>query len=248
MDTHAALRPVRRRVPLAGAVMASFALCGSGVATAADGTNPVIVQPDPVAPGGEFSVFDGGNCTGGTGAATFGGTDIPKLKLSMLRNQVGGTATVPPGTEPGEYTVTVTCGGGKADTADNADKGDKADRAGEFGTQGEAESEAQGDPAGGRHTFTGTLTVSAEAEVDVDSEANSEANSDVGPEGGPGAGSDAGTDAGPGEAVPKGGAHTGLGGGSGVGTTVTVVGGALLAGAVGWGVVAFLRRPRGGRG
>ncbi|MFI9049025.1 hypothetical protein [Streptomyces sp. NPDC053427] len=241
MDTHAARRPFRRHPLVAGAATASLALCGSGVATAADDADAVVVQPDPVAPGGEFSVFDGGNCTGETGEATFEGADIPKLKLSMLRNQVGGTGTVPRSVKPGRYTVTLTCGGGKG---------------GELTPQGGAEREARGDGGHGhgergtgdrgeaRRTFTGTLTVSVEADVDAGAEPGAGYRADAGPKGAP----DAGSDAGPDQAVPKGGARTGLGGGSGVGTGVTVLGGLLLAGAVGWGVVACLRRPRGGRG
>ncbi|MFJ9850956.1 hypothetical protein [Streptomyces sp. NPDC101150] len=244
-----ARRPFRRRLVAAGAVTAFLALCGSGVATAADDANPVVVQPDPVAPGDEFSVFDGGNCTGGSGEATFEDADIPKLKLSMLRNQVGGTATVPRSLKPGAYTVTVTCGDGKD---------------GELAPQSDAEREARGDggaghghgePGTGAHgrarlTFTGTLTVSggartgAGADVGADPDAGAESHADAGPKGA----ADAGTDAGPGQAVPRGGADTGLGGGSGVGTGVTVLGGVLLAGALGWGVAAYLRRPRGGRG
>ncbi|MCZ4118902.1 hypothetical protein [Streptomyces sp. H39-S7] len=80
--------------------------------------NPVIVQPNPVAPGGQFSVFDGGNCTGTSGVATFrstaGGSVIPPVTLSMLDNQVGGVGTIPEGTQPGEYEVTVTCKNGSA--------------------------------------------------------------------------------------------------------------------------------------
>ncbi|MCM2419522.1 hypothetical protein [Streptomyces sp. RKAG293] len=75
--------------------------------------NPVIVQPDPVAPGGQFSVFDGGNCSGTSGVATFrsasGGSAIPSVNLSTLSNQVGGVGTVPEGTEPGQYEVSVSC-------------------------------------------------------------------------------------------------------------------------------------------
>ncbi|MFJ9417509.1 hypothetical protein ACIRPT_25505 [Streptomyces sp. NPDC101227] len=246
-----ARRPFRRRLVAAGAVTASLALCGSGVATATDDANPVVVQPDPVAPGDEFSVFDGGNCTGGSGEATFEDADIPKLKLSMLRNQVGGTATVPRSLKPGAYTVTVTCGDGKD---------------GELAPQSDAEREARGDggaghghgePGTGAHgrarlTFTGTLTVSGGARTGADAgadpDANAESHADAGPKGAADAGADAGTDAGPGQVVPRGGADTGLGGGSGVGTGVTVLGGVLLAGALGWGVVAYLRRPRSGRG
>lgn len=80
--------------------------------------NPVIVQPNPVAPGGQFSVFDGGNCTGTSGVATFrsksGGSTIPSVTLSTLDNEVGGVGTVPEGTEPGAYEVSVTCQNGSA--------------------------------------------------------------------------------------------------------------------------------------
>ncbi|MCZ4098624.1 MULTISPECIES: hypothetical protein [Streptomyces] len=78
--------------------------------------NPVIVQPNPVAPGGQFSVFDGGNCTGTSGVATFrsasGGSSIPAVNLSTLSNQLGGVGTVPAGTEPGQYEVSVSCQNG----------------------------------------------------------------------------------------------------------------------------------------
>ncbi|NEA56337.1 hypothetical protein G3I60_19850 [Streptomyces sp. SID13666] len=78
--------------------------------------NPVIIQPNPVAPGGQFSVFDGGNCTGTSGIATFrsvsGGSAIPSVNLSTLSNQLGGVGTVPAGTEPGQYEVSVSCQNG----------------------------------------------------------------------------------------------------------------------------------------
>ncbi|MGW2632390.1 hypothetical protein ACWC2K_24075 [Streptomyces chattanoogensis] len=236
MRTHAVPRrpSLRRCAALTAAAAASLAL-GGGVATASDDTKAVLVQPDPVPPGGEFSVLDGGNCTGGSGEATFDGTDIPRLKLSTLRGQVGGRGTVPRSTKPGEYTVTVTCDGDRGGDQGSGRRGDEeGGRGGDFQLQGDqppgpGEHGADG-PA--RRTFTGSLRVSAEAEV------STEAHSDVGPEG------DLAKD----QAVPKGGARTGLGGGSGVGTGVTVLGGALLAGAIGWGVVACVRRPRGGRG
>ncbi|MFG2225696.1 hypothetical protein [Streptomyces sp. NPDC048644] len=106
------IRHVLRHAPATGALAASMALTCAGPALAAGGTDSVIIQPDPVSPGEEFSVFDGGRCPGGGGEATFDGAGIPKMKLSMLSNQVGGTGTVPKATEPGTYTVTITCGGG----------------------------------------------------------------------------------------------------------------------------------------
>ncbi|UNO39093.1 hypothetical protein [Streptomyces sp. MST-110588] len=110
--------PMRHFLPQvlgAGAVAATLTLVGAGAANAArsaetsDPAGTVIVQPDPVAPGGEFSVFDGGNCTGRTGLATFGRAGVPAVKLSTLRNQVGGTGTVPAGAAPGSYTVSLVC-------------------------------------------------------------------------------------------------------------------------------------------
>ncbi|MFI7101573.1 hypothetical protein ACIBK8_19620 [Streptomyces sp. NPDC050161] len=106
------IRHVLRHAPATGALAASVALTCVGPALAAGGSDSVTIQPDPVSPGEEFSVFDGGRCPGGTGEATFDGAGIPKMKLSMLSNQVGGTGTVPKATKPGTYTVTITCGGG----------------------------------------------------------------------------------------------------------------------------------------
>ncbi|MGW5937323.1 hypothetical protein ACWIG3_28280 [Streptomyces celluloflavus] len=51
-----------------------------------------------------------------------------------------------------------------------------------------------------------------------------------------------------GAAVPRGGSETGLGGGSGVSTAVTVLGGARPAGTAGRGAVRCRRRVRNGRG
>lgn len=87
-------------------------------ASLAPAANPVVIQPNPVAPGGQFSVFDGGNCTGTTGVATFrggaAGSAIPAVTLSTLSNQVGGVGTVPEGTAPGDYQVSVVCQNGTA--------------------------------------------------------------------------------------------------------------------------------------
>ncbi|MCM1965112.1 hypothetical protein [Streptomyces sp. G1] len=92
---------------------AGFGLAGPASAAA----NPVVIQPNPVAPGGQFSVFDGGNCKGKEGLATFKtgstGSDIPTVKLSMLKNEVGGVGTVPANTKPGSYEVSVVCDDGK---------------------------------------------------------------------------------------------------------------------------------------
>ncbi|TJZ41935.1 hypothetical protein FCH28_36095 [Streptomyces piniterrae] len=241
-----------RHASVAGVLAVAGTLYGAvSGAAAADPGDPkqVVVQPDPVAPGGEFSLSDGGNCTGGTGEASFEGGGIPKLPLSMRNNEFGGTGTVPETTRPGTYTVTVTCGAdgpeqhGEApavegDTAYGDQLG--AEQGAEPGAEPGAEQGAaqgedkerdreQGD-GGGRRKFTGTLTVSGSLS-------------------GSGAGESGGPDASE-QGIPGGGSNTGLGGGSGSGlnTGITAVGSALLAGAVGWGVVLHRRRTRGGRG
>ncbi|WP_405978190.1 hypothetical protein [Streptomyces sp. NBC_00158] len=92
---------------------AGFGLAGPAAAA----SNPVVIQPNPVAPGGQFSVFDGGNCKGKEGLATFKtgstGSDIPTVKLATLKNEVGGVGTVPANTKPGSYEVSVVCDDGK---------------------------------------------------------------------------------------------------------------------------------------
>ncbi|MCX5404054.1 hypothetical protein OHA37_09170 [Streptomyces sp. NBC_00335] len=103
------------------ALATGFGLAGpaaaAGSPAAAAASNPVVLQPNPVAPGGQFSVFDGGNCKGKEGLATFKtgvtGSSIPTVKLSMLKNEVGGVGTVPASTKPGSYEVSVVCDDGK---------------------------------------------------------------------------------------------------------------------------------------
>src|SRR6266568_1681768 len=79
-----------RATVVGGALVA--AVCAAGTAGAAT-PNPIIVQPNPVAPGGFISVFDGGNC------------DFPA------------TGTVPADATPGSYQVSLTCAtsGGKSE-------------------------------------------------------------------------------------------------------------------------------------
>ncbi|UGY92481.1 hypothetical protein [Streptomyces gobiensis] len=95
----------------AGALSTVIAL---GTATPAVAGSDIIIQPNPVAPGGDFSVFDGGNCTTDTGRATFkppeGGVGLPDVEMGMLANMVGGTGKVPTDAKPGQYEVSVTCG------------------------------------------------------------------------------------------------------------------------------------------
>lgn len=88
------------------------ALCAAGPAAAAV-PNPIIIQPNPVAPGGTISVFDGGNCDfPSTGTVTFqtdGGPGIPVITIGPLQNMIGGTGTVPANVPPGNYQVSLTC-------------------------------------------------------------------------------------------------------------------------------------------
>ncbi|HEX4787844.1 MAG TPA: hypothetical protein VH372_05240 [Actinospica sp.] len=95
---------------LGGTVLA--ALCAAASADAAV-PNPIIIQPNPVAPGGTISVFDGGNCDfPSTGTVTFqtgSGPGIPVITIGPLQNMVGGTGQVPANVAPGDYQVSLTC-------------------------------------------------------------------------------------------------------------------------------------------
>ncbi|MBW1598734.1 Ig domain-containing protein [Streptomyces sp. JJ38] len=92
---------------------------GFGDRTTTDDTRGrgVVVQPSRVAPGDDFSVFDGGNCTTKTATASFtpppDGTRLPNLDLKPLANMVGATGTLPEDTAPGFYKVTVECADGE---------------------------------------------------------------------------------------------------------------------------------------
>lgn len=101
----------RRAVTVLGGT-ALAALCAAGPAAAAV-PNPIIIQPNPVAPGGSISIFDGGNCDfPSTGTVTFqtdGGPGIPVITIGPLQNMIGGTGTVPANVPPGNYQVSLTC-------------------------------------------------------------------------------------------------------------------------------------------
>ncbi|WP_035848785.1 hypothetical protein [Kitasatospora azatica] len=102
-----------------GLLALALGLAGAGPAAA----NPVIIEPDPVSPGSQFAVFDGGNCDSAGGQAIFRSRehsgsgssgssaveDIPAVKLGSLRGLVGAIATVPEHARPGVYDVTVQC-------------------------------------------------------------------------------------------------------------------------------------------
>lgn len=87
-------------------------LNAAGTAEAA-GSNPIIIQPNPVAPGGNISVFDGGSCDfPSTGTVTFqggGSVSIPSISINPLQNMIGGTGQIPANVTPGSYAVSVTC-------------------------------------------------------------------------------------------------------------------------------------------
>lgn len=105
----------RCRRAAAATVFGAAALAGLGAAGAAHAAapNPIIIQPNPVAPGGYISVFDGGNCDfPATGTATFqtsGGVSIPSITLGPLQNMIGGQGQIPANVPPGSYQVSVTC-------------------------------------------------------------------------------------------------------------------------------------------
>jgi hypothetical protein len=105
----------RSRRAAAATVIGAAALAGLGTAGAAHaaGPNPVIIQPNPVAPGGTISVFDGGNCDfPATGTATFqtsGSVSIPSITLGPLQNMIGGQGQIPANVPPGSYQVSVSC-------------------------------------------------------------------------------------------------------------------------------------------
>ncbi|WP_405740091.1 hypothetical protein OG422_04930 [Streptomyces sp. NBC_01525] len=316
------IRHVLRHAPATGALAASLALTGAGPVLAAGDAHRAVVQPDPVAPGEEFSVFDGGNCPGESGEATFDGAGIPTMKLSMLRNQVGGTGRVPESAEPGSYKVTVVCGEGGKDGGHGGGAGSGHDggsghrpgaQQGDGGLMPRSDPGAAGPGAptadgglsggelpdgafpgsgtppgdglpgagGGALPVPGDGTAGAPLGADPDADAAGAGLPAAGPVDGVAAGggpAGAGTaravaavrpggavpttgggDGGHGKAtltgtltvvaadhgrLPKGGSDAGLGGAAGTGLGTTALGGALLAGAIGWGIVEARRRSR----
>ncbi|WP_329564554.1 hypothetical protein [Kitasatospora sp. NBC_01266] len=102
-----------RHFAATGLLALALGLGAAGPAAA----NPVIIEPDPVSPGGQFAVFDGGNCDSAGGQAVFrsheqgatAGQDIPSVKLGSLRGLMGAMAQVPEHARPGVYDVTIQC-------------------------------------------------------------------------------------------------------------------------------------------
>ncbi|MGW3009988.1 hypothetical protein ACWC9R_14285 [Streptomyces sp. NPDC001219] len=189
----------------------------TGVAPAAEGTPAVVVEPDPVAPGGAFSVDDGGTCRGDSAEATVEGADIPAVQLSSRSDRLGGSAVVPEGTAPGSYRVTVVCGGasGARQSALETDRSGTGEQSETYGTEdGDTDGGRRGKGSGdGHRTLTGTMVVSGDGE----------------------------------EVVPQGGADTGLGGAAGSGRAATALGGVALLAAAGGGALVRRRRARGDR-
>ena len=95
---------------LGGALLGSLGTAGPAAAAV---PNPIIIQPNPVAPGGTISVFDGGNCDfPSTGTVTFqtgSGPGIPVITIGPLQNMIGGTGPVPGNVPPGNYQVSLSC-------------------------------------------------------------------------------------------------------------------------------------------
>ncbi|MEW9518980.1 hypothetical protein [Streptomyces tubercidicus] len=193
----------------------------SEAAPAVDTAHAVVVEPDPVAPGGAFSVHDGGSCSGDTADATFDGADIPAMRLTSGSDGMGGSAILPAGTAPGSYGVTITCGGtsGARQSATGADRarteGDGEAYRETYGTErGDTGGGRRGKESGdGRRTLTGTMVVSGDD----------------------------------GEVIPQGGADTGFGGAAGAGRAATALGGVLLLAAAGGSALVRRRRARGDR-
>ncbi|MFE1171732.1 hypothetical protein [Streptomyces sp. NPDC058773] len=191
----------------------------TGAAPAVDGSHAVVVEPDPVAPGGAFSVHDGGSCAGDSAEATFEGADIPAVQLSSGSERLGGSAIVPEGTAPGSYRVTVVCGGtsGARQSALETDRSGTGEHGEADGTEhGDTDGGERGKDHGGRKTLTGTMVVSGDGDET---------------EG----------------VVPQGGADTGLGGAAGSGRAATALGGVVLLAAAGGGALVRRRRARGDR-
>ncbi len=108
----------RTAIVLGGSALA--ALCTAGSALASDGggggdgvNSSIIIQPNPVAPGGTISVFDGGNCDyPSTGTVTFQTNSvpgIPAITIGPLKSMIGGTGQVPKNIAPGSYQVSLSC-------------------------------------------------------------------------------------------------------------------------------------------
>ncbi|WP_261952488.1 hypothetical protein [Streptomyces nigrescens] len=239
------------------AVSGAASKAASGLAPDASGA--VTVQPERVAPGGAFSVYDGGICAGGPAEARFDSPALPVLRLSAVAGQAGATAVLPQGVAPGTYRVTVVCGGKTATRQHHA----------VYGAAGAREEDGGGGKAA--KTATGTLTVTdgallatpvsdgtgafsggpapddgAQAD-DVLSERSGPDDSGLSEQSGP---DDSALFDDSGRYLPQGGSRTGLGGAAGRDgdRTAAVLGGLALLGAAAWGAGVHRRRARRARG
>ncbi|MFD8547907.1 hypothetical protein [Streptomyces sp. NPDC059649] len=246
------------------AVGGAASKAASGLAPDASGA--VTVQPERVAPGGAFSVYDGGLCAGGSAEARFDGADIPVLRLSAMGNQAGATAALPAGVAPGTYRVTVVCrggtdtrqhhavyeaAGGRAAGGSREDGGRKAAKAA-TGTLTVTDGPLLATPVSdGTGAFSGGADpedgAPADRALSDDARLDESRLDDSGLD-------DSGLSDGPsddsGRYLPQGGSRTGLGGAADRDgdRTAAVLGGLVLVGAAGRGVYASLRRPRRAQG
>ncbi|MBR7835122.1 hypothetical protein KDL01_17745 [Actinospica durhamensis] len=107
----------RTAIVLGGSALAALCTAGPALASGGGGSggvnNSIIIQPNPVAPGGNISVFDGGNCDfPSTGTVTFQTNSvpgIPAITIGPLKSMIGGTGQVPKNIAPGSYQVTLIC-------------------------------------------------------------------------------------------------------------------------------------------
>lgn len=215
-----------------------------GLAPDASGT--VTVQPERVAPGGSFSVYDGGICAGGAAEARFDSPGIPALRLSPTADQAGATTVLPAGVAPGTYRVSVVCDGAAGTrqhhavyeaARDREDGGRTAVKAA-TGTLTVTDGALLATPVSeGAGTFSGGVDPEDGAPAD-------EALSDDSRLDGSGLPDDSGG------YLPQGGSRTGLGGAAGGegDRTAAVLGGLVLLGAAGWGASAHRRRARRAQG
>ncbi|MEU5013885.1 hypothetical protein AB0G35_27015 [Streptomyces sp. NPDC021749] len=229
---------------------------------APDASGAVTVQPERVAPGGAFSVYDGGLCAGGSAEARFDSPDIPAVRLAPMGSRAGTTAVLPQGVTAGTYRVTVVCGGGTGtrqhhavyEAAGEREDGDSREGGGQeaaktaTGTLTVTDGPLLATPvSGGSGTFSGGAApedgAAADEELSDDSGLDDSGLDDSRFDGS-GPSDDSGS------YLPQGGSRTGLGGAAGRDgdRTAAVLGGLALVGAAGWGAGAHRRRARRARG
>lgn len=214
---------MRARHFVGGGVLAVAAALGAATAATAAG-NPVVIQPEAVTPGSQFTVFDGGNCDGSGGTASFSsreheGEDIPSVRLGSLRGLVGAVATVPEQARPGVYQVSIQC---KTVTESQLTATFTVNPSGKSDGKGDGKGDGKSDGKGGGKPAVPT-----------------------GSSGSVGSGGPGGPQPEPGElGEPKGPTHAGLGGSTGPNLPETLAGATLLTTAAA-ATVLHLRHRRG---